>query len=97
MLFASLIDFVRHYSVVPLKEHNSVLDTPLIMVNEWKRRHSKKYSIYFQPALIMSKREQRRQKNGPNIADKCQTENNPGSPMEIVQQQEIEQPTTDAV
>ncbi|CAK5037781.1 unnamed protein product [Meloidogyne enterolobii] len=30
MLFASLMDFVRYYSAVPLKEHNSVLDTPLI-------------------------------------------------------------------
>jgi len=32
MLFASLMDFVRYYSAVPLKEHNSVLDTPLITV-----------------------------------------------------------------
>ncbi|KAF7624720.1 hypothetical protein Mgra_00010005 [Meloidogyne graminicola] len=41
MLFASLMDFVRYYSAVPLKEHNSVLDTPLITPALGQLKHRK--------------------------------------------------------
>nr|CAD2207102.1 unnamed protein product [Meloidogyne enterolobii] len=46
MLFASLMDFVRYYSAVPLKEHNSVLDTPLITpaLSQLKQRKEKNNS-----------------------------------------------------